>query len=64
MPTLANAMNPKFNGSRAYTHKWEGIVPSQNGEEAADTGYNVEALRTIGQKSVEVPADFEVHQRL
>jgi len=27
-PTLKNTMNPKFKGSRAYTHKWEGIVPS------------------------------------
>lgn len=27
-PSMTSATNPKFKGSRAYTHKWSGIVPS------------------------------------
>lgn len=28
VPTLKQTMNERYKGSRAYTHKWEGIVPS------------------------------------
>lgn len=63
-PNLEQMTNPKFKGSRAYTHKWEGIVPSQNGREPDHTGYDTKVLRDIGIKSVTLPSDFEVHKRL
>jgi 2-oxoglutarate dehydrogenase complex dehydrogenase (E1) component-like enzyme len=64
VPTLANTTNPKNKGSRAYTHKWQGIVPSQNGSEPAHSGVDTEVLKDIGRKSVQLPKDFNVHKRL
>ena len=57
-------MNPRHKGSRAYTHKWEGIVPSQDGAEPQTTGFDEATLKDIGLKSVQLPDDFEVHKRL
>ena len=28
VPTMKNTTNPKYKGSRAFTHKWDGIVLS------------------------------------
>lgn len=51
-PNLKDATNPLYKGSRAYTHKWAGIVPSQNGVEPNQTGYNISQLQEIGKISV------------
>lgn len=58
---MADATNPKFKGSRAYTHKWQGIVPSQDGTEPEQTGYDTEYLKKIGFKSVYLSKEFKVH---
>lgn len=58
-------MNEKYKGSRAYTHKWAGIVPSQDGSEPNDTGFgDIEILKEMVRQSVELPEDFAVHPRL
>lgn len=61
---MKNTTNPKYKGSRAFTHKWEGIVLSQDGVEPDQTGYAVDDLHIIGQQSVNLPEDFQVHPRL
>lgn len=64
MPKLKDALDPKYKGSRAYTHKWQGIVPSQHGSEPEHTGYDVDKLKKIGRKTVAIPEGFNVHPRL
>jgi len=49
---MKNTTNPRYKGSRAYTHKWAGIIPSQDGAEPESTGYDAAALKDIGLKSV------------
>ena len=46
------------------THKWKGIDFSQFGKEPEHTGFDVDQLRDFGNKSVELPDDFNVHPRL
>ena len=60
-PTLKNATNPKYRGSRTLTHKWEGMQFSQWGEDPDETGYDEETLRQIGYASVSLPDGFTVH---
>ena len=52
IPEMKNTTNPRYKGSRAYTHKWAGIIPSQDGAEPESTGYDAAALKDIGLKSV------------
>lgn len=46
------------------THKWAGMEFSQDGSEPSDTGYDLNALRHIGEQSVTLPSTFNVHPRL
>ena len=57
-------MNPKYRGSRAFTHKWAGMTLSQDGHEPEQTGYDKSDLLSFGRLSVSLPDDFEAHPRL
>ena len=58
-------MSEKYKGSRAYTHKWAGIVPSQDGSEPNDTGFSdVNSMKEMVRQSIELPDNFDVHPRL
>jgi 2-oxoglutarate dehydrogenase complex dehydrogenase (E1) component-like enzyme len=63
-PSVKNMTNPKYKGSRAFTHKWRGMVLSQDGTDPEDTGYALDDLRVIAEESVRLPADFTCHPRL
>jgi len=63
-PDILKTKDARYKGSRAFTHKWEGIDFSQNGKEPENTGYDSETLKEIGLSSVRRPADFNVHPRL
>ena len=47
-PQLKDTKDPKYRGSRAMTHKWQGMQFSQDGSEAVDTGYDTSKLTQIG----------------
>ena len=64
MPNLVNTKDPKYKGSRAFTHKWDSMDFSQYGKEPDHTGYEEAHLREIGLKSVTLPDNFNVHPRL
>jgi 2-oxoglutarate dehydrogenase complex dehydrogenase (E1) component-like enzyme len=43
--TLEKVTNPKTKGSKAFTHKWEGMKFSEKCETSAQTGLDVEHLK-------------------
>jgi len=63
-PSIKDALNPNYRGSRTMTHKWSGMQLSQNGSDPADTGYDPSELIKIGKASIKVPAGFTVHPRI
>lgn len=46
------------------THKWAGMDFSQWGKEPEHTGYDTKKLLDIGRATVDLPSDFNAHDRL
>ena len=61
---IQNTINPKYKGSRALTHKWQGLDFSQCGKEPEHTGYDASLLKDFALKSVHLPQEFNAHPRL
>ena len=66
MPKLEDATNEKYRGSRAFTHKWQGMTFSQFGDLKRDnaTGYDTKKLLELAKQSVNIPNGFTCHPRL
>eukprot|EP00742_Colponemidia_sp_Colp-10_P003126 GILJ01003330.1.p1 GENE.GILJ01003330.1~~GILJ01003330.1.p1 ORF type:complete len:942 (+),score=147.78 GILJ01003330.1:40-2865(+) len=62
--TKEEVTSESFKGNRSLTGKWTGMVFSNEGVEPVSTGVDPEELKQIAIASVQIPPNFEPHQRL